>query len=163
VAVGHLLQPLALAGAQDYRTGAGNGQGRQADREKWTTTGRSLPYPAIGPSGRMSAMPTPSEHTRLSLEARLDERARAAWPQLQRLHVRHRGAFAYVEAELADSERVKLMRLRYTGAVGRWGFALYLAGNDRYEDSLLPTGSTAGTPADALDCACRIHLASHDI
>ncbi|WP_329528601.1 hypothetical protein [Streptomyces sp. NBC_01462] len=85
-------------------------------------------------------MPTPSEHIRLSLEARLDERARATWPQLQRLHVRHRGAFAYVEAELAD----------------RWGFALYLASNERYEDSLLP----AGTPADALDCACRIHIAS---
>ncbi|MGW2939847.1 hypothetical protein ACWDA7_51285 [Streptomyces sp. NPDC001156] len=105
-------------------------------------------------------MPTPSEHTRLSLEARLDERARTAWPQLQRLHVRHRGAFAYVEAELADSERVKLMRLRYSGAAGRWGFALYLASNDRYEDCLLPTGSTTGTPADALDRACRIHLAS---
>jgi hypothetical protein len=26
-------------------------------------------------------MPTPSEHTRLSLEARLAERARTAWPQ----------------------------------------------------------------------------------
>jgi len=104
----------------------------------------------------MCAMPTPSEHIRLSLEARLDERARATWPQLQRLHVRHRGAFAYVEAELADSERVKLMRLRYSGAVGRWGFALYLASNERYEDSLL----LAGTPADALDCACRIHSAS---
>lgn len=89
----------------------------------------------------MCAMPTPSEHIWLSLEARLDERARAAWPQLQRLHVRHRGAFAYVEAELADSERVKLMRLRYSGAVGRWGFALYLASNERYEDSLLPAGT----------------------
>ncbi|MFC8275923.1 hypothetical protein ACFUJR_25945 [Streptomyces sp. NPDC057271] len=70
-------------------------------------------------------MPTPSEHTRLSLEARLGERARTAWPQLEQLHIRHRGAFAYVEAGLADGERVKLMRLRYTGAVGRWGFALY--------------------------------------
>ncbi|MEH0510164.1 hypothetical protein QA942_23515 [Streptomyces sp. B21-106] len=64
-------------------------------------------------------MPTPSEHTRLSVEARLGERARTAWPQLERLHIRHRGAFAYVEAELADGERVKLMRLRYTGAVDR--------------------------------------------
>jgi hypothetical protein len=162
VTVGHLLQSLAFGGAQDYRAGGGNRQGRQADREKWITTGRSLPHPATGPSGRMAAMPTPSEHTRLSLEARLDERARASRPQLEQLHVRHRGAFAYVEAELADGERVKLMRLRYTGAVGRWGFALYYASNDRYEDSLLPSGSPTGTPADALDCACQLHLAAPD-
>jgi hypothetical protein len=108
----------------------------------------------------MDAMPTPSEHTRLSLEGRLGEHARTAWPQLEQLHVRHRGAFAYVEAELADGEQLKLMRLRYTGTVGRWGFALYLASSDRYEDSLLPTGSPTGTPADALDCACRLHLAA---
>jgi hypothetical protein len=107
----------------------------------------------------MDAMPTPSEHTRLSLEGRLGERARLAWPQLEQLHVRHRGAFAYVEAELADGEQVKLMRLRYTGAVGRWGFALYSAGSDRYEDSLLPTG----TPAQTLDCACQLHLAAPGI
>lgn len=108
-------------------------------------------------------MPTPSEHTRLSLEGRLVEHARTAWPQLEQLHVRHRGAFAYVEAELADGERVKLTRLRYTGAVGKWGFALHYASSDRYEDSLLPTGSPTGTPADALDCACRLHLTTPGI
>jgi hypothetical protein len=43
VAVGHLLHSLALGGAQGYRASSGNGQGRQADREKWITTGRSLP------------------------------------------------------------------------------------------------------------------------
>ncbi|MGY3062463.1 hypothetical protein ACVWZD_006761 [Streptomyces sp. TE3672] len=52
---------------------------------------------------------------------------------------------------MADSERAKLMKLRYTGAVGRRGFALYLADSDRCEDSTLPTGSTPGTPADTLD------------
>ncbi|MEU3657370.1 hypothetical protein AB0E67_32230 [Streptomyces sp. NPDC032161] len=46
-----------------------------------------------------------------------------------------------MEAELADSERAKLMKLCYTGAVGGWCFALYLADSDRYEDSMLPTGS----------------------
>jgi hypothetical protein len=111
----------------------------------------------------MATMPTPSEHTRLSLEARLGERARTAWPQLEQLHIRHRGPFAYVEAALAGGERVKLMRLRYVGAVGRWGFALYLASSDRYEDSLLPSGSPTGTPADALDCACQLHLAAPGI
>ncbi len=108
-------------------------------------------------------MPTPSEDTRLSLEARLGEHARTACPQLKHLHVCHCAAFAYVEAELAEGERIKLMRLRCTGAVGRWGFALHLAGSHRYEDSLLPTGSPTGTPADALDCACRLHLAAPSI
>jgi hypothetical protein len=111
----------------------------------------------------MAAMPTPAESTRLSLEQRLGEHARTASPQLTRLHVRHRGAFAYAEAELADGERVKLMRLRYTGTASRWGFALYYASSDRYEDSLLPTGGFAGTPEDALDCACQLHLAAADI
>lgn len=35
VAVGHLLQPFAIGSTQDYRTGTGNRQGRQADQEKW--------------------------------------------------------------------------------------------------------------------------------
>lgn len=96
-------------------------------------------------------------------EARLGEHTHTAWPQLAQPHIRHHGAFAYGEAELADGERVKLMRLRHTGAVGRWGFALYLASHDRYEDSPLPTGSPTGTPADALDCACQLHLAAPGI
>ncbi|WP_406499984.1 hypothetical protein OG936_36035 [Streptomyces sp. NBC_00846] len=108
-------------------------------------------------------MPTPSEHTRLSLEQRLGEHARTAWPQLKQLHVHHRGAFAYVQGELVDGELVKLMRLRYGGTASRWGFALYYASGDRYEDALLPTGSPTGTPEDALDCACWLHLTAPDI
>jgi hypothetical protein len=108
-------------------------------------------------------MAAPTEHTRLSLERRLGEHARTAWPQLSRLHVHHRGAFAYIEGELADGERVKLMRLRYGGTGSRWGFAPYYASSDRYEDSLLPTGGFAGTPEDALDCACLLHLTAPDI
>ena len=103
-------------------------------------------------------MPTPSEHTRLSLEGRLEDHARTAWPQLRRLHVRHRGAFAYVEAELTDGEQAKLMRLRYTGTASRWGFALYLASSDTYKNAILPAGSHAGSPEEALDCACSLHL-----
>lgn len=107
-------------------------------------------------------MPTPPESTRLSLEQLLGEHARTAWPQPARLHVRHRGAFAYAEAELADGERVKLMRLRYTGTASRWGFALYYASSDRHEDSLLPTGGFSGSPENALDCTCQLHLAAAD-
>ncbi|MFJ1939137.1 MULTISPECIES: HEAT repeat domain-containing protein [unclassified Kitasatospora] len=105
-------------------------------------------------------MPTTPEYTQLSLAQRLTEHARTAWPQLTDLHIRHRGQFAYVEGELPDGERVKLMRLRYSGTASRWGFALYYAGSDRHEDPLLPTGGFAGTPEDALDCACQLHLAA---
>jgi hypothetical protein len=82
---------------------------------------------------------------------------------LTRLHVRNRGAFAYVDGELADGEGVKLMRLHDGGTASRWGFALYYASSDRYEDSLLPTGGFAGAPEEALDCACPLHLAAPDI
>jgi hypothetical protein len=74
----------------------------------------------------MAVMPTTPEYTQLSLAQQLTERARTAWPQLTDLHIRHRGAFAYVEGKLAVGERVKLMRLRYGGTASRWGFALYL-------------------------------------
>ena len=107
-------------------------------------------------------MPTPSEYTRLSLEQRLTEHARASWPQLTGLHIRHRGAFAYVDGELTGGESVKLMRLRYTGTASRWGFAFHLASTDKYEDTVLPTGSLSGTPEDALDCACGLYLATPD-
>lgn len=49
-------------------------------------------------------------------------------------------------------------RLRYGGSAGIWGFALYLAGTDKHEDSVLPTGSFAGTPEEALDCAGGLYL-----
>lgn len=45
-----------------------------------------------------------------------------------------------------------LCRLRYLGNPHEWGFAIYLASKDGYEDSGLPTGSFTGTPEQALDC-----------
>jgi hypothetical protein len=79
--------------------------------------------------------------------------------------IRHRGQFAYVDGELANGQSIKLMRLRlrYAGSASTWGFALYLASSDKYEDTILPTGSFAGTPEEALDCACGLHLTAYDI
>ncbi|MFI6062457.1 hypothetical protein [Streptomyces sp. NPDC051286] len=103
-------------------------------------------------------MPTPTEYVRLSLEQQLLEHADTAWPQLAALHIRHRGAFAYVEGRLPGGDTVKLIRLRYLGTASRWGFAPYSAAGARYEDALLPSGSPSGSPAEALDCVCRLHL-----
>ncbi|MGW7674457.1 hypothetical protein ACWGJX_46690 [Streptomyces sp. NPDC054775] len=76
--------------------------------------------------------------------------------------VRHRGQYAYVDGELADGQSVKLMRLRYHGTASRWGFALHDPASDRYQDALLPTGGGSGTPEDALDTACHLHLTAFD-
>jgi hypothetical protein len=48
--------------------------------------------------------------------------------------------------------------VRYGGSASRWGFALYRASHDDYQDNVLPNGWAAGTPEDALDCACRLYL-----
>ena len=100
----------------------------------------------------------PPASTKTSLQQRLSERARERWPQLSSTDVRFRGAFAYVTGQLPDGDTLPLMRLRYGGSAARWGFAIYRASHEDYEDSFLPTGFSAGTPEDALDCACGLYL-----
>ncbi|MFG2039546.1 hypothetical protein [Dactylosporangium sp. NPDC048998] len=42
------------------------------------------------------------------------------------------------------------MRLRYQHSAHLWGFAIYLASRDGYQDSVLPNGLPIGTAQDAL-------------
>ena len=107
--------------------------------------------------GAMAA-PIP-ESTKLSVQQRLTARARERWPGLADVRVRFRGRFAYVDGELEGGEVLPLCRLRYVGSATVWGFAVYLASKDGYEDSLLPSGRPSGTPQEALDCACGLYLA----
>jgi hypothetical protein len=74
------------------------------------------------------------------------------------VEVRFRGAFAYVTAYLPDGDTMPLMRLRYGGSATHWGFAIYLASKNGYQDSVLATGDMAGAPEDALDIACGLYL-----
>ena len=69
------------------------------------------------------------------------------WPALAGVEVRFRGQFAYVDGRLPDGEVLPLCRLRYGGSASRWGFAIYRASHDDYEDTFLPSGATAGSPA----------------
>jgi hypothetical protein len=94
---------------------------------------------------------------RWRLEQRLTTRQRERWPALQDLKVRYRAEFAYIGGA-DDDGPLQLCRLRYAGTPERWGFACYLASEDGYEDSILPTGNFAGTPEEALDCACGLYL-----
>jgi hypothetical protein len=103
-------------------------------------------------------MAAPPPSTKTSLQQRLSQRARERWPQLAGVDVRFRAQFAYVSGELTDGEVLPLMRLRYAGSAVRWGFAIYLASKDGYQDSVLMTGLTAGAPEDALDTACGLYL-----
>lgn len=73
--------------------------------------------------------------------------------------MRVRGNFAYISVTADDdNEELSLCRLRYGGSASQWGFAIYLASKGGYQDSVLPSGMTAGTPEEALDCACGLYL-----
>jgi hypothetical protein len=110
----------------------------------------------IGDDGPM-ARPIP-ESTKTSLHQRLLDRKRERWPALADMQVRFRGRFAYIDGELASGEVLPLCRLRYNDSASLWGFAIYLASRDGYEDSVLPSGLPIGTPQEALDCACGLYL-----
>jgi hypothetical protein len=103
----------------------------------------------------MAAIPT---STQTSLRQRLTERARERWPQLAQVQVRYRAGFAYVDGVLTDGDQLRLCRLRYAGSASQWGFAIYRASHDDYQNSYLPSGFMGGTAEDALDTACGLYL-----
>ena len=96
--------------------------------------------------------------TQTSLQKRLTSHARARWPQISQIHTRYRAGFAYIDATLTDEERLPLCRLRYSGSAHQWGFAIYRASHDDYDDSYLPNGYPVGTAEQALDTACGLYL-----
>jgi hypothetical protein len=98
------------------------------------------------------------ESTKSSLQQRLSQRAGQRWPALTGVHLRYRAGFAYVDGVLANGDDLRLCRLRYAGSATNWGFAIYRASHDDYQDSFLPTGSPVGTAEDALDTACGLYL-----
>jgi hypothetical protein len=69
-------------------------------------------------------------------------------PQQLRLHRRRP----------AGGEQIPLCRLRCGGSAHSFGFAIYSAARERYEDTLLRTGPPTGTPQEALDIACTVRL-----
>jgi hypothetical protein len=111
----------------------------------------------IGEDGPMPK--TLPESTKTSLGQRLRARQRERWPALAGVQARFWGRFAYVDGELNGGEVLPLCRLRYAGSASLWGFAVYLASRDGYQDSVLPSGLPVGTPEEALDCACGLYLA----
>lgn len=107
----------------------------------------------------MKPMARIPESTQTSLRQRLLGRAEERWPQIETLHTRYRAGFAYIDATLTDGDQLKLFRLRYAGSASRWGFAIYRASHDDYDQAVLPNGWPSGTPEEALDTACGLYLA----
>ena len=103
----------------------------------------------------------PPESTKTSLRQRLTRHAEQRWPALTAVHVRYHGVFAYIAGQLPDGVTLPLCRLRYGGSASTWGFAIYLASRDGYENSILPSGLPAGSPEEALDCSCGLYLNDH--
>src|SRR2546421_12419064 len=97
------------------------------------------------------------ESTKSSLHYRLAAHARQRWPQVADVDVRFRGAFAYVEAHLADGTVQPLVRLRYGGAAGPWGFGGFLGRSGRDENQNLPSRRPIGSPGRALGSARGPH------
>jgi hypothetical protein len=103
-------------------------------------------------------MARPPESAKTSLRQRLAARAAERWPLLSGITVRWHGEFAYVAGQLPGGITLPLMRLRSAGSAAIWGFAIYRAGDDDYDKSVLPSGHAVGTPQEALDCACGLYL-----
>ena len=107
----------------------------------------------------MRHMPAIPESTRSSITLRLLDHAEKNWPQLAKVRARYHGSFAYITGVLRNGEQIPLFRLRYGGSAHSFGFAIYSAASDRYQDAVLRTGLPTGTPQEALDTACTVHLA----
>lgn len=97
------------------------------------------------------------ESTRQSLTYKLKAHAASNWPAISALTVRFHGQFVYVSTLTGDEEQ-PLMRLRYNQSASIWGFALYRASHDDYQDTTLNTGLPIGSPQDALDTAAQLYL-----
>ena len=103
-------------------------------------------------------MPAIPASTRSSITLRLLDHAEKHWPQLDKVQVTCRGGFAYVTGVLPGGEQFPLFRLRYGGSAHSFGFAIYSAARERYQDAVLLTGLPTGSPQEALDTACTVHL-----
>jgi hypothetical protein len=97
------------------------------------------------------------DSTKRSLQQRLSAHAREHWPYLHSIDVGFRSHFANVDGQLDYGDTTPLCRLRYGGSARTWGFAIWRASHDDYEDSYLPSGMRAGTAEEALDCATNLY------
>ncbi|SCD72906.1 Predicted kinase [Streptomyces sp. OspMP-M43] len=100
----------------------------------------------------------PPESSQHDLRRRLNRHARRHWPQVDAIRVHFRAGFAHVAAELPGDPTIPLLRLRFTGVVDAWGFALHSADDGSHRDAVPPEGLPTGSPEEALDRAVELRL-----
>jgi hypothetical protein len=106
----------------------------------------------------IEAMPVPSTRLKTSITGHLDFHASPRWPRLEEVTIAWCGGYGYVTGHLPGNEQLPLCRLRYLGSDTHWGFAIYQASSETYDDSPLPNSSPSGTPEQALDCTLGLYL-----
>jgi len=103
----------------------------------------------------MECMPAAIDQaTRSAVTARITAHVKRGWPRLRTPLVRFRGQFCYVDAVLPGHRKpTPILRLRYQGSAERWDIGIYLASDERYTESELPTsfGPRTGTPEEGID------------
>jgi hypothetical protein len=87
--------------------------------------------------------------TKSSLHWRLADRAHQRRPDLTEVRMRYRANFAYVDGVLAAGRSFRCADCA-TSAIS-WGFAIYRARHDDFQDNILPSGSPTGSAEEALD------------
>jgi hypothetical protein len=106
-------------------------------------------------------MPVPPSKLKNLIEDDVDSHAFQHWPQLGEVTVRWHGSYGYLTGHFDDNpgdDGFPLARIQYLGDPDAWAFAIYQASSDSYQDSVLLNGQHTGTPSQALDCACTIHI-----
>jgi hypothetical protein len=103
----------------------------------------------------MDRMPAAIDQaTRTTVTERIIAHVQRGWPRLGTPLVRFRGQFCYVDAVLSGHRKpTPILRLRYQGSVDRWNIGIYLASDERYTESELPTsfGPKTGTPEQGIN------------
>jgi hypothetical protein len=100
------------------------------------------------------------ENAQMQLQQRLQLHAAKEWrDQCDGVEVKVRGVYAYVDAVPKGEETAThLCRLEYLGRQDEWGFAFYKYSDQKYERSVLLTGSFVGTPEECFDCSAMAYL-----
>ena len=103
-------------------------------------------------------MPRLPIENRYDIHDRIDRHVTANWPALESARARFRGGFAYLDAILTAGVIQPLCRLRYDGHDSLFGFALWRASHNDYEDTILPGGDLTTTVENAFDVAASFYL-----
>ena len=106
---------------------------------------------------------------------RLMNHARTKWKgRCRAVVVRFRGAYAYIDAfpgkrqflpgtpremrAIIDAIPTRLCRLGYLGSIDRWEYAFFKYSDEKYELSVVASGSFEAALEEAFDCSAGVYL-----